>query len=87
MNMTFQISHKTKSPACCGFDCCGNKFGRIERSKYAKYHGRISRMKLTRRYAKHVEKRIIQKEIAEQLHEEILDIEEFNREMEQMFDE
>jgi hypothetical protein len=60
----FQISNKTKRPACCDFDCCGNHFGRIERrSRQSRIHSKVNRIKLTRRYAKHVENQLVRKEI------------------------
>lgn len=65
----FQLSAKTKRPPCCDFCCCGNKFGRIERSKYCHVHSGINRIKRTRRYVKHVERQLIQREIAEQLND------------------
>lgn len=46
MVTNFNASPKTKVPACCSFDCCGNKFGRA--STYT--------MKRTRRYAKRAER-------------------------------
>jgi len=79
-----QLSHKTYVPFC-GLECCGNKFGRIERSCHANTHGRINRMKRARRYAKHVERQLIKKEIASQLHEEYLEIMEFIEEMQELF--
>jgi hypothetical protein len=67
----FQLSAKTKRPTCCNFCCCGNKFGRIERSKYCKVHHGINRIKRSRRYVKHVERQLIQQEIREQILEAI----------------
>jgi len=73
MITNFQLSAKTKKPAVCGFSCCGNKFGRIERSKYCKVHHGINRIKRSRRYVKHVERQLIKQEIQEQLQEELDD--------------
>lgn len=81
MITNFQLSHKTKRPDCCDFECCGNKFGRIERSVHAHVHGSVNRIVKTRRYAKHVERQLVQKEITNQLVEVLLDIDDFNREM------
>lgn len=67
MITNFQISAKTRRPACCDWWCCGNMFGRIERSQYAHIHGNVNRVKLSRRYVKHVEKQIVRREIALEL--------------------
>jgi DNA-binding transcriptional regulator GbsR (MarR family) len=83
----FRVSGKTKRPPCCDFSCCGNKFGRIEKSflskgkkLYPKHHQ--NRIVKTRRYAKHVERQLIKKEIENQLIEELEsmleDIKEWN---------
>ncbi len=71
----FQASQKTAIPRC-GFACCGNKFGRIEKSflhkgkrLYPKHH-HGNRLARVRRYAKHVERQLVQVEIKQQLQEE-----------------
>lgn len=63
----FRASKKTRIPVCCSFDCCGNKFGRIERSKYTKVHSGINRIKRTRRYAKRAEKHQVRMMILQEL--------------------
>jgi hypothetical protein len=65
----FRLSSKTKPPACCAFYCCGNKFGRIEKSQYCKVHSGINRIKRSRRYVKHVEKQLVRKQILAELSE------------------
>ena len=69
MITNFNASKKTASPACCSFDCCGNRFGRIESHGHAKVHGRVNRIKLSRRYAKRAEKAIIRREILTEISE------------------
>lgn len=81
----FQLSDKTKRPACCDFYCCGNKFGRIERSKYCHVHSGINRIKRSRRYVKHVERQLVQREIVEQLNDDAIYTEELHRELEEYF--
>lgn len=61
----FKVSAKTKHPACCHWGCCGNKFGRIEKRSSGRH--KDNRMVKTRRYAKHVEKQKVMKEIREEL--------------------
>lgn len=78
----FRISIKTKAPQCCALDCCGNKFGRIERSTWIRCHNQVNRIIKTRRYAKHVMKRMNQMEILQQLQDEHDDIVEAEREWE-----
>ena len=63
----FRASSKT-CPPWCSFDCCGCRFGRIERrSMYVRVHSGINRIIRARRYAKHVERQKIQQEIREAL--------------------
>lgn len=81
----FRVSRKTKRPGCCDFDCCGNHFGRIEKSRHARVHGQVNRIVKTRRYAKRVERRLTKEEIRVQLNETLQDIEDFNLEMKEMF--
>jgi len=65
----FNTSNKTKIPACCSFDCCGNRFGRIESHDHANTHGRVNRIVLTRRYAKRAGRPAIKREIEMELAE------------------
>ena len=62
----FRVSIKTKPPACCSFDCCGNKFGRIESHGHA-HPKSINRIKLSRRYAKRVERQLVRRLILAEL--------------------
>lgn len=65
MLTNFQISQKTKRPACCDWDCCGCHFGRISyRQHRNKGQNRIIK---ARRYAKRVERRLVQLMIMEEL--------------------
>lgn len=66
----FQYSVKTKSPAICSFDCCGSKFGRIEARGHDKdrRNHRENRIIRARRYAKHVIRQLVRKEIMEELY-------------------
>lgn len=81
----FQLSDKTKRPPCCDFCCCGNKFGRIERSKYCKVHHGINRIKRSRRYVKHVERQLIEREIQAQLKDDRDYWEDEMRELKEFF--
>ena len=76
----FRVSYKTNAPQICSFDCCGNHFGRIERSTYMRCHRQVNRIIQTRRYAKRVERRLVQLEIQQQLQDEYDDIQEAIRE-------
>lgn len=67
MITNFKSNQKTKQPRCCAYHCCGNHFGRIERSIYAKVHSSENRIKPTRRYAKRAERNSIRKLICDEL--------------------
>jgi len=62
----FRISKKTRRPGCCNFDCCGNHFGRIERSAHANVRN-VNRIIKSRRYVKHVERQMVRKFILSEL--------------------
>jgi len=66
--MDYRLSNKTKHPACCNWGCCGNNFGRVEKSfkkdgriYYPKH--RMNKMRKMRRYVKRVERMMVNKEI------------------------
>lgn len=86
MITNFKVSSKTKHPKCCHWACCGSKFGRIERSQYAsRAHGQYNRIVRARRYAKHVERQLVRREIAAQLQEEFDDVMDFIEDLDDEF--
>ncbi len=76
----FRVSVKTRPSSFCGLACCGNKFGRVYKSRDAHIR-KVNRMVKMRRYAKHVENQRIRRDILSQLHEELEDVWEFNQEL------
>lgn len=74
MITNFNASPKTKHPACCSFACCGNKFGRIDRSSYSRRRKSVTRIVKTRRYAKHADKMAWKRDVMEQILDTVTDI-------------
>jgi hypothetical protein len=68
MIVNYLATPKTRAPFC-GLRCCGNAFGRCERSMYRHKSGKMNHKLQMRRYAKHVERNIIRKEIEAQIQE------------------
>lgn len=84
MIVNYYASPKTRAPFC-GLSCCGNNFGRCERSCYRHKSGITNHMTRMRRYAKRAERILIRREINEYFTELELDfwetIAEHQREM------
>ena len=68
MIVNYRASTKTRAPFC-GLSCCGNHFGRCDRSCF-RHDSRMNRKILMRRYAKRAERILIQHEIKNQLIED-----------------
>lgn len=61
MIVNYRASTKTRAPFC-GLTCCGNHFGRCDRSCF-RHDSRMNRKILMRRYAKHADSMLVRREI------------------------
>ncbi len=73
MIVNYYATPKTRAPFC-GLRCCGNSFGRCERSMYRHKSGIVNHKLRMRRYAKHADRNLVCKEIEQQIIEDKVEI-------------